>query len=101
MLILAENIVNYYYNIKGYEEDEKYKYMYVWVDVDESKIRSGNYPFNGEDVDRSIQEYISDNRNSLIKPILNRINLSTGKKVFNEQTAIMHIASTLRKTYFD
>ena len=101
MLILAENIVNYYYNIKGYEEDPKYRYMYVWIDVDESKIRCGNYAFTEEDINRSIQEYVSDNRNKLIKPILNRINLDTGEKVFTEASAIRHIATTLKKTYFD
>ncbi len=101
LLRLAENIINYYYNIKSNEEDGKYKYMFVWVDVDESKIRAGNYPFTDADIQRSIEEYIADNRTALIKPLLNRIHLDSGKKMFNEQTAIRYIAAELKKTYFD
>jgi hypothetical protein len=100
MLQIAENIVNYFYNIKGYEEDEKYKYFYLWIDVDESKILAGNYPLTEEVIFRAIHEYIADNRNKLVKPILNRIDLASNKKIFTEATAIKYIADKIKKTYF-
>ena len=102
LLQLAENIVNYYYNIKSYE-NEDYKRMYVWVDVDESKISCGNYQYTDEDVNRSIEEYLSDsrNRNALIKPLLNATDLVTGQKKFTEQTAILHVMKQLKRTYFE
>ncbi len=102
LLQLAENIVNYYYNVRGYE-DEKYKRFYVWVDVDESKIKPGNYAFTDEDIYRSIQEYLSDNknRNALIRPLINSIDMETGKKTHTPVTAIKLVAEQLKKTYFD
>jgi hypothetical protein len=100
LLKLAENIVNYYYNTKGYEEDSKYKYMYLWVDVDESKILPGNYPLTDADIERSIHEYVSENRARLIKPLLQRINTDSGAKVFDEKTAVKHKIAELKKTYF-
>ncbi len=103
LLQLAENIVNYFYSVKGYTEDEKYLRTYVWVDVDESKIKPGNFPFTDVDVDNSIRKYLSDsrNRNALIKPLLNAINLDTGEKSYTEQTAIIHVMNELKKTYFE
>jgi len=100
LLMLAENIVNHYYNIKGYEEDPKYKYIYLWVDIDESKIMPGNYPLTDSDIERSIHEYVSENRTRLIKPLLQRINLETGAKVFDEKSAVKYKIAELRKTYF-
>lgn len=100
LLKLAENIVNYYYNTKGYEEDPKYKYIYLWVDIDESKIMPGNYPLTDADIERSIHEYVSENRSRLIKPLLQRIDTNSGAKMFDEKAAVKYKIAELRKTYF-
>ena len=91
---IAENIVNKKY----FEEDNKRFYLYI--DNDESKIKKGEHPFNREDIDHAIQEYI-DNTPSITKPLLNKIDLNTGKKIYNQKTAIIQVANRLRKTYFD
>jgi len=102
LLQLAENIVNYYYNVKGYEEDEKYKYFFLWVDVDESKIKAGNFKITDEDIERSINEYVSGNTTRLLKPLMQRLDLTTNKKVFaSESEGIRYIIKQLKRTYFE
>ncbi len=92
---LAENIVNWKY----FEEDKKR--FYLFVDNDDSKIYCGEEQFTDVDVERSVQEYISENRTQLIKPLMNRINIDTGDKIYTEQTALRYIKDRLKRTYFD
>ena len=74
--------------------------MYLWVDVDESKIKPGNYPLTDADIERSIHEYVSENHTRLIKPLMRRIDTDSGAKVFDEKTAVKHKIAELKKTYF-
>jgi hypothetical protein len=92
---IAENIVNRKY----FEEDKKR--FYLIVDNDESKIHQGEESFNDADITEAIQEYIDNNRTSLIKPLMNKVDLSTGRKVFDEKGALLYVAKRLRKTYFE
>lgn len=92
---IAENIVNY----KFFEENKKR--FFLFIDNDDSKIYPGDEEsYTSPDIDRAIEEYVSTNRNSLIKPLLVKIDLETGNLLFDEKTAIKFIKNRLRKTYF-
>jgi hypothetical protein len=87
---IAESIVE-----KKFDEGDKR--FYVYVDIDESKIH-GN--IKKEDIENAIQDYISKNHNSLVKPLLTKIDLKTGKKLYDTRSALNHIIQDLRKKYF-
>jgi len=87
---IAESIVE-----KKFDEGDKR--FYVYVDIDESKIH-GN--IKKEDIEHAIQDYISKNHNSLVKPLLTKIDLKTGKKLYDTRSALNHIIQDLRKKYF-
>lgn len=87
---IAEAIVEKKFN----EGDKRY---YLYVDIDDSKI-TGN--FDSKDVDYAIQDYVSKNHTAIVRPMLTRIDLSTGKKVFNEKTALEHAIKDMKKRYF-
>ena len=70
----------------------------MYVDVVNSKVKGA---FGEEDINRSLEEYISQNKTALIKPLIDRINLKTGKKMYDAPTALKLVADRLRKTYFD
>jgi hypothetical protein len=77
--------------------DEGDKRFYLYVDIDESKIH-GN--IKKDDIEHAIQDYISKNHNSLVKPLLTKIDLKTGKKIYDTRSALNHIIQDLRKKYF-
>jgi hypothetical protein len=87
---IAEAIVE-----KKFEEGDKR--FYLFVDIDESKIHG---IINNSDIDYAIQDYISKNHNSLVKPLLTKIDLKTGKKLYDTRSALNHIIKDLRKKYF-
>ena len=90
---LAENIIN----SKFEQGNERY---FLYVDVEHSKIKGD---FDEKDIENSIEIYLSDssNRNVLLTPLLNRISLKDGQKIYTPVTALQAVAEKLRKTYFD
>jgi hypothetical protein len=93
ILMIAESIVSNRYNTG----DKRY---YVYVDVDDSKILSAKEPFLDSEIDAAIEDYISKNHSNLIKPLLNKINLTTGKKIHTPATAIQAVRADLKGKYF-
>jgi hypothetical protein len=87
---IAESIVE-----KKFEDGDKRFYLYV--DIDESKIHG---KFDEKDIEYAIQDYISKNHTSLVKPLLTKIDLTTGKKIHDTRSALQHIIKDLRKKYF-
>lgn len=90
ILQIAESIVD-----KKYQEGDKRYYLFV--DIDDSKI---NGKFDEKDVDYAIQDYVSKNHTSLIKPLMTKIDLKTGKKIYTPQSALQFIIKDLKKKYF-
>ena len=90
ILQIAEAIVG-----KKFEEGDKRYYLYV--DIDESKITG---VFGKEDIDFAIQDYVSKNHNLLIKPLLTKIDIASGKKIYNPQTALKFVIDDLKNKYF-
>lgn len=90
ILQIAESIVD-----KKYQEGDKRYYLFI--DIDDSKI---NGKFNNADIDYAIQDYVSKNHTALIKPLMTKIDLKTGKKIYTPQTALQFIIKDLRKKYF-
>jgi len=96
LFAIAENLVNYKYFEEGKER------FYVMIDNDKSKIHGGEIPFDDNDVERAIQEYLAMNRSKLIKPYTQKIDLTTGKKAYPDERVILQMVSKkLRQTYFD
>ena len=94
LFALAEKIVNHKY----FDEDKKR--FYLFIDNDDSKIKQGEETFTEADIERAIVEYISENRTALLKPLLNRIDINTGAKIYTEQRALHHVKKRLYSTYF-
>lgn len=90
ILQIAESIVE-----KKFREGDKRYYLYV--DIDDSKIKG---VFTKEDIDDAIQDYISKNHSTLIRPLLNKINIDTGEKLYTPQSALKFIVEDLNKKYF-
>lgn len=90
ILQIAESIVDKKYN----EGDKRY---YLYVDIDEGKI---NGKFDNQDIDYAIQDYVSKNHSSLIKPLFTKIDLKTGKKIYTPQSALEFIIKDLKQKYF-
>lgn len=90
ILSIAEAIVN-----KKFEEgDERY---FLYVDIDNSKIKGD---FEQSDIDFAIQEYVSQNDKKLLSPLLKKIDIESGKKIYNPQSALKHLLTHLQKKYF-
>lgn len=87
---IAESIVERKFN----EGDKRF---YLYVDIDESKIHG---KINEKDIEYAIQEYISKNHNSLIKPLLTKINIKTGEKIHDNRTALRQVIRNLEEKYF-
>lgn len=87
---IAESIVE-----KKFDEGDKR--FYLFVDIDESKIHG---KFDEDDIQHAIQDYISKNHTSLVKPLLTKIDLKTGKKIYDTRSALNHLIIELRKKYF-
>lgn len=90
ILQVAESIVEKKHN----DGDKRF---YLFVDIDENKI---NGKFDDEDIEYAIQDYVSKNHSALIKPLLTKIDLKTGKKIHTPQTALQHIIQDLKKRLF-
>ena len=90
ILQIAESIVD-----KKYQEGDKRYYLFV--DIDDSKIRG---KFDKKDIEYAIQDYVSKNHSALVKPLLLKIDLKTGKKLYNAQTALQQVLKDLRSKYF-
>ena len=89
MFCIAENIVN-----SQYFNDNKYYYIYI--DLDEEKIRG---KITLKMIDTGIDEYLSKNYNSLVKPAINKKNLADGTKIDKEE-AIQEVRARIKKQYF-
>lgn len=87
---IAESIVD-----KKFNEGDKRFYLYV--DVDEGKIHG---KFDKKDIDVAIQDYISKNHSTLVKPLLLKIDLKTGEKLYDQRSALQMIIKDLKKKYF-
>ena len=94
LMQLAENIITQYY-------DAGHIRFYLYVDVESSKIRDGNMPFTEESIKKSIQKYISLNSTKFLKPLLNMLDMETGKNIYDKRTALQEVAKKLRSEYFD
>ena len=90
ILQIAESIVD-----KKFQEGDKRYYLFV--DIDDSKIKG---KFDGNDIDYAIQDYVSKNHSALVKPLMTKIDLKTGKKIYTPQTALQYIIKDLKVKYF-
>lgn len=90
ILSIAESIVNKKYN----EGDKRY---YLFVDVDDSRITG---KFTEEDIEWAIQDYVARNHNTIIKPLLNRIDIYTGEKTYTPISAVQEAITEMREKYF-
>ncbi len=93
LIQLAENVINLHYE-RG---DNRF---YLYVDVESSKIRPGTHPFDDADVNYSIQQYISQNGNRVLRPLLNMLDMESGQPIYTKQTALQELAKKLRRDYF-
>lgn len=87
---IAENIVNNRF-LQG---DKRY---YLFVDIDESKIRG---EFTKEEVDLAIEDYLSKNYHIIVKPLLKKIDMKSGQKMFDEKQAYNYAMKDLKNNYF-
>tara|TARA_R100000908_G_scaffold65169_1_gene52442 strand:- start:3442 stop:4260 length:819 start_codon:yes stop_codon:yes gene_type:complete len=90
MFSIAENIVNTQY----FNDNPRY---FVYVDLDEEKIKgkmSETIILNG------IDEYLSRNFNSVVKPAINKKSLTDGSKIDRDE-AIQKVRDRIRIQYFD
>lgn len=90
MLRMAEILVNEEY-AKGNTR------FYVYVDMDEMKIRGNNLP--DDIINESIDQYINENYNTLLKPYLVQKN-AQNKKVYDEGKAKDAVKKKLFQSYF-
>jgi|TARA_R110000851_G_scaffold38678_1_gene99099 hypothetical protein len=86
---IAENIVN-----TQYFNDNKYYYLYV--DLDDEKIKGKMTPAIISD---GIDDYLSKNFNSIVKPEINKKNLTDGTKI-DRSEAIERVRSRIKQQYF-
>jgi hypothetical protein len=88
---IAESIVE-----KKFAEGDKRYYLYV--DIDEGKIHG---KFNKDDINHAIQDYAAKHHSQLVKPLLTKIDLKSGKKIYTPQTALKQIIEDLQGKYFE
>jgi hypothetical protein len=88
---IAESIVEKKFN----DGDKRY---YLYVDIDEGKIHG---KFNKDDINYAIQDYAAKHHSALVKPLLTKIDLKTGKKIYTPQTALKQIIIDLQNKYFE
>lgn len=98
MVKIAENIVNM--KFRGYEVDGRIVHpnirYYLYCNFDTEKIVGD---FTVREVERAIREYIWNNENSTIKPMLNQRN-DNGKLIYNEGTVVKAKVEDLMDLYF-
>jgi hypothetical protein len=87
-LSLAESMINFnYYKLNN-------KRYYLTIDIDDEKIY-GNYTDKLWDL--AVEEFVANNYNSTIAPLLRSINTSTGKKSHNYKSAYQAVKSRLNQ----
>ena len=91
LLQIAEFIVNRKYN----EGNKRY---FLYIDIDDSKIRG---KFTLAEAEYAVHEYISENYNSAVKPILAKRDLKTGELLYTDKGLAMDVARKEKlNTYF-
>lgn len=80
---------------KFMEGDIRY---YLFIDIDNGKIKG---KFTDEDIDYAIQDYVAKNHSFLVKPLLNKIDIHTGKKIYDAKSSLVYIMDSLKKKYFE
>lgn len=87
---IAENIVaNRFSN-----GDKRY---YLFVDIDDSKIKGD---FTIDEIELACEDYLSKNYTQIVKPLLKKIDMKTGKKLYDEKGAYEHAMNELKLSYF-
>jgi hypothetical protein len=82
-------------NKKYYNGDQRF---FVFFDKDDGKIR-GN--FSKKEFMEAIDEYLEENYNKVITPLLNKMDLTTGKKKYNEpKLAIETVRQRMFSDYY-
>ena len=66
------------------------------MDLDDEKIRG---KITASMRDNAIDEYLSKNYNAIVKPAINKMNLTDGRKIDKDE-AIQSVRSRLMKQYF-
>ena len=89
LFCIAENIVN-----TQYFNDNKYYYLYV--DLDDEKIKG---KMTESIINNGIDDYLSKNFNSIVKPVINKKNLTDGTKI-DRSEAIQSVRDRIRQQYF-
>ena len=89
MFSIAENIVNTQY----FNDNPRY---FIYVDLDEEKIRG---KLSNNIIDSAVDDYLSKNFNSVVKPAINKKNLSSGEKI-DRQQAIQQVRDRIKRQYF-
>jgi len=69
------------------------KRFYAYLDKDNGKIM-GN--FTKKQFQYAIYQYLQDNYNSVVKPLLNKRDIMTGEKIYNDHK---HLATTLLRNF--
>jgi hypothetical protein len=87
---VAESLVN-----NKFEEGNKR--FYVYVNIDDSKIRGD---FSEDDVDKAIESYLGNNYNTKVKPLANKVNMRTGKKMLTHEEAYTKASEDLKRSFF-
>jgi hypothetical protein len=86
---IAENIVNTQY----FNDNPRY---FMYVDLDEEKIKG---KMTESIINNGIDEYLSKNFNSVVKPAINKKSLSDGSTI-DRATAIQQVRARIRTQYF-
>jgi 3-hydroxyacyl-CoA dehydrogenase len=99
ILSIAENIVEkrYKYGMENKVKDNTGEFFSLWVDMEYGKIKGA---FTKEEADQAINEYISDEYNYTIAPLLRKRD-ENGRKVFKTyKEAYAYLKDSMRKNYF-
>jgi len=89
MFSIAENIVNTQY----FNDNPRY---FMYVDLDEEKLKG---KMSEAIINNGIDEYLSKNFNSVVKPAINKKSLSDGSKIDRDE-AIKQVRARIRQQYF-
>ena len=86
---IAENIVNTQY----FNDNPRY---FMYVDLDEEKIKG---KMTESIINTGIDDYLSKNFNAVVKPAINKKNLTDGAKI-DRDVAIREVRDRIRQQYF-
>ena len=86
---IAENIVNTQY----FNDNPRY---FIYIDLDEEKIRG---KLTNNIIDSAVDDYLSRNFNSVVKPAINKKNLSSGESI-DRTEAIQQVRNRIKRQYF-